>query len=317
MFIFLSKIAVLEYLAHSKDLEEKDACLTVNVNINKSRTHEVVSTFAVLLGLAVAYAFLPNRTIDPWGLFNPRTLAKIICIIAAIESGGYYVEKFAGHRAGVLMTGFFGGLASSTALFVSMAQKSKKFENLSNSIMASCLMATAANLILCGTIVFSLSEEIFFELAIPLGISSLLMLVIPFLPSMKSVSSGDCVQKNSSPFDFVKVLNLSLVIIVFLAVASVLKSKFGPGALSVFSFFAGLFELHSLSLANTSLYINGQIGKDAAVESLRIAIFASIVSKVAIVGFLGSRELFKKVCVIFSIIFMLILPATYLLNGLF
>jgi uncharacterized membrane protein (DUF4010 family) len=71
---------------------------------------------AVLLGLLgfVIYPLLPNRDVDPWGLFNPREVWLTVILIAGLGFVNYVLLRLFSAR-GLYYTAVFGGLVNSTA----------------------------------------------------------------------------------------------------------------------------------------------------------------------------------------------------------
>jgi uncharacterized membrane protein (DUF4010 family) len=70
---------------------------------------------AVLLGIlaVVVYPALPENSVDPWNLVQPREAWGIVVLIAAIGFVNYILWKLYGTR-GIALSGFLGGLLNST-----------------------------------------------------------------------------------------------------------------------------------------------------------------------------------------------------------
>ncbi len=70
---------------------------------------------AVLLGILAfaVYPVLPARSVDPWGLIEPRAAWLTVVLIAAIGFANYVLWKLFGTR-GIEFAGFLGGLVNST-----------------------------------------------------------------------------------------------------------------------------------------------------------------------------------------------------------
>ncbi len=68
--------------------------------------------------------FLPGEPIDPWGIFSVKKAAYMVFALAFIQALGSAAIGFFGNRKGAILTGFFGGLVSSTATTVSLARES-------------------------------------------------------------------------------------------------------------------------------------------------------------------------------------------------
>jgi uncharacterized membrane protein (DUF4010 family) len=97
----------------------------------------------LLLISVVMLPILPNRNLDPWSVFNPYQIWWMVVLIAAISYLGYFAIKIAGNRHGPVLTGVFGGLASSTAVTLNLARFSKQYSGLENALAAGILTACA------------------------------------------------------------------------------------------------------------------------------------------------------------------------------
>ena len=106
----------------------------------KSRVHRFVRNVltaqelhdALLLAAAAAIVLplLPDRTIDPWGVLNLRKLWLLALLVMAINAGGHIALRSFGARRGLLLAGFAGGFASSTATIASMGTRAREHPEL-------------------------------------------------------------------------------------------------------------------------------------------------------------------------------------------
>jgi len=78
---------------------------------------------AVLLGLLafVIFPVLPNRTVDPWQLINPREAWLTVIVIAALGFVNYVLLKLYSSR-GLYYTAVLGGMINSTATIAELAE---------------------------------------------------------------------------------------------------------------------------------------------------------------------------------------------------
>ena len=77
---------------------------------------------AVLLGLLafVIYPVLPDRTVDPWQLVNPREAWLTVVVIAALGFANYVLLKLYSSR-GIYYSAILGGLVNSTATIAELS----------------------------------------------------------------------------------------------------------------------------------------------------------------------------------------------------
>ena len=82
---------------------------------------ELTATLRLLLITVVVLPILPNRAIGPWQAFNPYQIWWMVVLIAALSYVGYFANKFLGERRGMIVTGLFGGMTSSTAVTLTLS----------------------------------------------------------------------------------------------------------------------------------------------------------------------------------------------------
>lgn len=102
--------------------------MTLLLSLKPALTHftggllvtEVRSAVLLCLLALVIYPVLPNRTIDPWSLINPREAWLTIVVIAALGFVNYVLLKIYSSR-GLYYSAILGGLVNSTAAIAELA----------------------------------------------------------------------------------------------------------------------------------------------------------------------------------------------------
>jgi len=79
----------------------------------------------LLIATFVVLPLLPNRTVDPWQVLNPYRAWWLVVLISGLSMVGYIAARWLGAARGVVVTGVFGGLVSSTAVTLSLARQSR------------------------------------------------------------------------------------------------------------------------------------------------------------------------------------------------
>jgi uncharacterized membrane protein (DUF4010 family) len=99
-----------------------------------------VLEFAVISG--VVLPLLPDRGYGPWEVLNPREIWLIVVFVTGLSFAGFIAGRLLGEGRGLLVTGLLGGLVSSTAVTVSMAQRSRESNGSSEPAAAAAIMAS-------------------------------------------------------------------------------------------------------------------------------------------------------------------------------
>ena len=109
----------------------------------KVTRQDVYSTLKFAVITAIVLPVLPNEAYGPGMLkiFNPFKIWLLVVFISGISFAGYVLMKFVGARRGIGLTGFLGGLASSTAVTLSFAHRSRDEENLGPTFALAIILA--------------------------------------------------------------------------------------------------------------------------------------------------------------------------------
>jgi uncharacterized membrane protein (DUF4010 family) len=111
--------------------------------VAKLSQDDVYAGLKLLIATFIVLPFLPDKPIDPWQAINPSKLWWLVILISGLSLAGYAATRIIGAHQGTVLTGFFGGLASSTAVTLALARRSKEQEaaNLGNVLAAGLLIA--------------------------------------------------------------------------------------------------------------------------------------------------------------------------------
>lgn len=242
---------------------------------------ELQAAIVILLMALAVLSFLPNKTIDPWHLVNPERLGIILLALACIQFVGYLAIRIFGEHLGMLLMGFFGGLISSTSVFLTLPNIYKKNKNALVSVTTAAVYATLATLFEVLVILF---------LAAPSLLPHMLWPIISMMVIGGSVALLLLLDRNhrhifkeiSNPLDILAILRLTAVIAAMLILATLAKNTVGTQGLQVFALLGGLIEMQSTTLAISTLFATGKLTMNEAYNLLGIVILASFISKFGI-----------------------------------
>ena len=124
---------------------------TRTVNAQDIRaTLQFVAISGVILPL------VPNRDMGPFGGFNPFSTWLMVVLISGLGFAGYVAMRIVGPRAGVLLTGVLGGIASSTASALAFSRRSREEPHASDhyalAVAAACTVMLPRVLLATGLV---------------------------------------------------------------------------------------------------------------------------------------------------------------------
>lgn len=246
-----------------------------------------VITLVVLL--VIAY-WLPNSPMDPWGLINLKKMISMIFALILVQSLGLIFAEVLGVKAGAVLTGFIGGLISSTATTASLARQSKKSISSKDPIEAIIFLTATAAMLFEGVLLILIGQskiEPSFLLLFLGPLSATLIMVI-----FQSQGLYEQNLKNQQgAFKILPILKLAIFIFLIITFSKILQRSFGEKSLLIITFFVSLFEVHGPIIANIHMYDTESFDKSMLGNLIATSILASYLSKLFLVFIFGSRVL--------------------------
>lgn len=274
---------------------------------HRIKVSEMQAALLLLLIGVVVVNLLVDRVVDPWGVFNPRKFGLLVLTLAALEFISYILTKVFGEKSSSLVLGFLGGFVSSTAMLISAARRAAKTPKVWRQQAISVIAAKLAALAEVLFIVALISQPLLFRLAMPVACSLSVGLIALLLLTRKFEDRPSGMELRS-PLDWRGVFRLSLMLAAILAVVALVQHFLGESGTSAISFIGGLFELHGVSLANSTMVAREQLPMNAGYLNIMIAITASLLAKIAM-SWAAARNLFSRTI---TIIFLLMSGALWL-----
>ncbi len=285
-------------------LNIKDKLVQIEEKIDKE---EVDATAIFLLITLTVLPILPNETIDKWNLINPFKLWLFVVLVSSISFVGYILSKRYSDK-GIYLTGFLGGLVSSTATTIIFSKRSTENKLLSKE--------TAIGISLANSMMFFR----IFLLVLLLNMQLAMLIVIPFILASFSgfaylyflSKGGEKITQKinfTNPFDVFESIKYGLL---FGAVFIAIKLGYdylGNQGVYIVSIIAGINDVDAITIALSEM---PNITPSIAGFSIIIAALTNQIAKLIYSLFLGSKENFKYFA-IFNIITIAALLGSYLL----
>ncbi len=214
----------------------------------------------------------------------------MIFALAFLQVMSSILSRFLGSRRGAVLTGFFGGLISSTATTASLAKRSQssRREDVFTEVLT-FLAATLAMLFEGAAILLLGTKDSYSSLLMIVAGPGIVTVVLMMFLYRKAVHTPLAVVGNR--VEFLPLFKLSAFMIGILALSRVLQVVFGQTGILAFTFLVSLFEIHGSIIANVQLYNAGLVDMHLLGGLLTISIAASYLSKVFLIYTIGSSAL--------------------------
>jgi uncharacterized membrane protein (DUF4010 family) len=169
-----------------------------------------------------------------------------IVAVSGISYFSYLLKKFVFPDSGILLTGVLGGLYSSTATTVILAEKSKE-ENSSGKIVGAIFLATAMMYLR----IFLLA--LFFNVTVAIGllpyfivfiiITSLIALYFTKFHIIKPQQGDETVKSHDNPLEFKTALIFAALFIFFALATTFVTNHYGGTGVNIMAFVVGVTDI--------------------------------------------------------------------------
>jgi uncharacterized membrane protein (DUF4010 family) len=231
----------------------------------------------------VVLPVLPDRTYGPYDVMNPRQIWLMVVLIVGLNVAGYAAFRIMGARAGTLLAGLLGGVISSTATTMSYARQSKAQEATSR---------TAAVVVwIASGVVFI---RILLEIIAVFAIAALMVW-------RSATTTDDNPMEPGNPSELKPALIFGVLYAAILFAVAAAEDLLGSTGLFLTAAVAGLTDIDAITLSTSRLVQTDVIGPSTGWRLILVAAMSNIAFKYSLVASLGSREMAKRLGVLFAI----------------
>lgn len=266
--------------------------------VSSIETEELYSGIKLLIISLVLLPLLPNQGYGPWNALNPHWIWWMVVLISGISFVGYFAIKYAGGKIGTILTAFVGGLASSTALTLSMAQIAAKQKN-KTLFMGGVVIASSIMFIRVLIEVAVVNMNLLRQVLPPILLMFVLLLAGgSWLWLQKTSLAAEAEIKVKNPFNLPMALKFGALLGVILLLSAATREWFGDQGIYVLSLVSGLADVDAITLSlsrmaiselNNSVAVMGIIIASATntlVKGFLFAFFAGLKSSLKLFGIL-------------------------------
>jgi uncharacterized membrane protein (DUF4010 family) len=264
----------------------------------KLSKEDILATVKFAVISALILPFLPNNSYGPPGLevLNPHTIWLFVVFISGIGFVGYVLIKLVGPGKGIWLTGLLGGLASSTALTLNLAGRSRDNVDYASDFTLGIVLSWAVMYVRLYLICIFLSGA----LARPL-MAPLLLPVVPALGYalyLKVKDFRDHRQKSAdftNPFKLLPAIKFGIVFTCVMFVANAARVYLGSGALLACSFLGGAAEMDAVAFSVIDMNLKSGLAVRELVLALLFASLANTLTKGIMVCVLGAKSMRRPI----------------------
>ncbi|MBB3190668.1 MgtC/SapB family protein [Halomonas cerina] len=264
--------------------------------LNKLQAHELDAGLKLLLITVVMLPLLPDQGMGPGGALNPYEIWWMVVLIAAISFVGYFAIRVGGTEKGILFTGLFAGLSSSTALTLHFARQSRQNQKIETLLAAGILLA-------CGTmfpriLIYAavVNPGLLPRLLVPITTMGA-VLYVPALYYWHTQRRSPKVDRPAliqNPLELRTALLFGALLGVIMLLGEWLRTWLGEAGIYLLAASSGVADVDAITLSLTRMSLE-RIDAATAVLGIIIAAAVNNLMKVGLAAGFGTRHLGQRV----------------------
>ncbi|MEO5757146.1 MAG: MgtC/SapB family protein [Mesorhizobium sp.] len=231
---------------------------------------ELRSALILAMMTAIVLPLLPNRTMDPWGGFNPWEIWFLTVLMASISFAGYVAVRILGNTRGLLVSSLAGAVVSSTAVTLALARDAASASNPLPLAGAASLAAMVSLLRVCA-VVLIVEPSVFASVGIPAIAAAIAFASCGALLLARDSGGGESSAIARNPFELGPLLLFALLFAIVATASAGLAAQFGGRGLQVTSALAGTFDVDVSVLSTLRL-----VKQSVPVETIGQAVLGAL-----------------------------------------
>ncbi len=259
--------------------------------ISKLQLEELRAGIKLLLISVVMLPVLPDQGYGPWEALNPYRIWMMVVLIAAISFIGYFAIKIGGAHRGILFTGLFGGLASSTAVTLHLSRLGKQNQEVapvaSSGILIACGTAYVRILIVVAMLAPSLLRDLWPPVVLMALVTYLPLILYRFAKSSSSLGTSSTLQ---NPLELKTALTFGAILTAVMLLSVLLREAYGDAGLLILAAVSGMADIDAMMLSLIGMTDN-DLSTRLFVMGLVITAAANSMVKGVMTGLIGGRQL--------------------------
>jgi uncharacterized membrane protein (DUF4010 family) len=270
---------------------------------NWTRTFNERDIRALLQFVAISGVILPlvpNRDMGPFDAFNPFSTWLMVVLISGLGFAGYISIRIIGPRAGVLLTGILGGLASSTASTLAFSRRSREVPQMSDhyalAVVAACTVMLPRVLVATGFV----NRELALTLIVPfslMAVPGIIYAAWVWLRRHPKTKEGDAPELGN-PLSLATAIKFAALYTCIAFLVTVVREKEWTQGMLPLSFISGLTDMDAITLSIARDQSASKAAATIATQAIILAAVSNTLLKAGMAVVLGSPGLKVRIAIV-------------------
>ncbi|MBS0387360.1 MAG: MgtC/SapB family protein [Proteobacteria bacterium] len=231
----------------------------------------------------VVLPLVPDRTIDPYDAFNPRTVWRFTVLVMSINALGYLAQRIFGAAQGLPLAGLAAGFISSSAAHAAMGARASAQPALRASALAGAAWSSVATFVQLMLVLAVVNRALLHSMLASLLVGMLVCaLFAAWLTARGKAAEIPSVGLPARAFRLHQALLVGATIALVLLATTLATRWFGTRYAVAAVMFGGFADVHSAS-ASAAMLCNGKVlAPHTAALAIALAISANTATKLVL-----------------------------------
>ncbi len=244
----------------------------------------------------VVLPLLPDQGFGPYDAINPHHVWWMVILVSGLSLAGYAALRIAGPGRGSILTGIFGGIASSTATTLAFARRTKGNPTQVPQSAQIILIANTVLVLRIALLVVAITPALIQHITPLLG--GALMAALGHLIWQRHDSNNTPVEaplEIKNPAEISAALTFGLLYAAILLTSAWLTVSVGQQGIYPLAAISGLTDLDAITLSTLNMAKLGNVDGPTVAWVIVIALCANMVFKAGLTWVVGGHELARRV----------------------
>lgn len=276
---------------------------------------DLIATLKFGVITAVILPVLPDRSFGPapFDVLNPYKIWLMVVLISGLGFLGYLLIKLVGAHRGIGLTGFLGGLVSSTAVTLTFAERSRRQPDLARVFAVAVVIAWTTMFFRVIVEVAVVNRALLGHVWLPMAAAGGAGIVYALALFLRQRSAEEATMELKNPFEMGPALTFGLLYGVILLVSRLAQTWLGTQGVYLSAVLAGLTDVDAITLSMAELsQPGGGLDLGVASRAVTLAAMSNTVVKGGLILASGGAELKRVILPGFLLIVAAALSAAFL-----
>ncbi|SEO45170.1 Uncharacterized membrane protein, DUF4010 family [Salinihabitans flavidus] len=250
--------------------------------LTKIREYELYAALQLAVISVVILPLLPDQGYGPGGVLNPYELWWAVVVVAGLSFFGYLAIRVAGARLGILITGLFGGMASSTSTTLAFSRMARDDTKLRPILAVGVVVAGSVTCLRILAVSAIFERSLIPSLAPPMVLMAMIgftgAVVLKLLADHEGGAPSE-LEELSNPLALRTALSFGVILSVVVLITHFLRDWFGTGGIYAAAGFSGIADVDALTIS-----VSRMAGEDLAIVTATGAIVLAVSVNTAVKG---------------------------------